>query len=367
MASSGAPRAIRTSRIPIEVAAILTDLKLDDATIAAALLHDTIEDTEATRAEIDTLFGARHRHAGRGPHQAEKARSGHQGGQAGREPAQAPAGDRRRRARAARQARRPAAQHAHAAFHAGRIAPPRRRGDAGNLRAARRPHGHAGDARGARGSVVPRDQSERLRRDQRAARRAGREEQGADFGDRAAAHQEACRPRHRGDGAGAAQARLFDLAQDGAQVGRLRAALRHFRLPRHRQDAGRLLRRGRHRAHDLARGARALQGLHLDAESQRLPLDPHHGDRARTAARRAADPHRGDARDRRIRHRRPCALQGRPRLADGNAVARVERLCVAAAHHRTAGRRLQSGRIPRAHQARAVPRPGVLLHARRAS
>jgi GTP diphosphokinase / guanosine-3',5'-bis(diphosphate) 3'-diphosphatase len=42
---------------PIEVAAILTDLKLDNATIAAALLHDTIEDTEATRAEIDSLFG----------------------------------------------------------------------------------------------------------------------------------------------------------------------------------------------------------------------------------------------------------------------------------------------------------------------
>jgi RelA/SpoT family (p)ppGpp synthetase len=42
---------------PIEVAAILTDLKLDDATIAAALLHDTIEDTTTTRAEIDRLFG----------------------------------------------------------------------------------------------------------------------------------------------------------------------------------------------------------------------------------------------------------------------------------------------------------------------
>jgi RelA/SpoT family (p)ppGpp synthetase len=42
---------------PLEVAAILTELKLDDATIAAALLHDTIEDTDATRAEIDRIFG----------------------------------------------------------------------------------------------------------------------------------------------------------------------------------------------------------------------------------------------------------------------------------------------------------------------
>src|SRR6185437_15139079 len=42
---------------PLEVAAILTDLKLDDATIVAALLHDTIEDTEATRAEFDQVFG----------------------------------------------------------------------------------------------------------------------------------------------------------------------------------------------------------------------------------------------------------------------------------------------------------------------
>jgi GTP pyrophosphokinase len=42
---------------PLEVAGILTDLKLDDATIIAALLHDTIEDTTATRAEIDKQFG----------------------------------------------------------------------------------------------------------------------------------------------------------------------------------------------------------------------------------------------------------------------------------------------------------------------
>ncbi len=42
---------------PIEVAGILTDLKLDDETIATAILHDTIEDTVATQEQIDRLFG----------------------------------------------------------------------------------------------------------------------------------------------------------------------------------------------------------------------------------------------------------------------------------------------------------------------
>ena len=42
---------------PIEVAGILTDLHLDDETIVTAILHDTIEDTVATREEIEKLFG----------------------------------------------------------------------------------------------------------------------------------------------------------------------------------------------------------------------------------------------------------------------------------------------------------------------
>lgn len=42
---------------PIEVAGILTDLHLDDETIATAILHDTIEDTVATPAEILAKFG----------------------------------------------------------------------------------------------------------------------------------------------------------------------------------------------------------------------------------------------------------------------------------------------------------------------
>ncbi len=43
---------------PVEVAGILTDLKLDQQTIITALLHDTLEDTLATPEEIERLFGA---------------------------------------------------------------------------------------------------------------------------------------------------------------------------------------------------------------------------------------------------------------------------------------------------------------------
>ena len=42
---------------PIEVAYILADMKLDSVSIAAALLHDVIEDTHATSEEIKDIFG----------------------------------------------------------------------------------------------------------------------------------------------------------------------------------------------------------------------------------------------------------------------------------------------------------------------
>lgn len=43
---------------PLAVAGILTELKLDTATIATALLHDVVEDTDITIGEIEDLFGA---------------------------------------------------------------------------------------------------------------------------------------------------------------------------------------------------------------------------------------------------------------------------------------------------------------------
>ncbi len=42
---------------PLAVASILADFKMDTATIAAGLLHDTLEDTEASAEEIKKLFG----------------------------------------------------------------------------------------------------------------------------------------------------------------------------------------------------------------------------------------------------------------------------------------------------------------------
>ena len=41
---------------PVAVAAILTEQRLDDATIVTALLHDTIEDTKSTYTEVSRQF-----------------------------------------------------------------------------------------------------------------------------------------------------------------------------------------------------------------------------------------------------------------------------------------------------------------------
>ena len=93
-------------------------------------------------------------------------------------------------------------------------------------------------------------------------------------------------------------------------------------------------------------------------EAERLPLAAHRRDRAGAAAHRGADPHPRDARDRRARRRRALDLQaaGRPR----SRRAAIPLAARAARHPRA---RVEARGIPRAHQARDVPGPGLLLHA----
>jgi GTP pyrophosphokinase len=43
---------------PVEVAGLLADMRLDSASIVTGLLHDTVEDTDATLEEIERLFGS---------------------------------------------------------------------------------------------------------------------------------------------------------------------------------------------------------------------------------------------------------------------------------------------------------------------
>ena len=53
-------------RHPLEVADILSNLELDDSSICAALLHDVMEDSEATHEEIVERFRRRNcRNSGR--------------------------------------------------------------------------------------------------------------------------------------------------------------------------------------------------------------------------------------------------------------------------------------------------------------
>ena len=253
---------------PLEVAAILTDLKLDDATIAAALLHDTIEDTAATRAEIDQMFGQdigtlvegltklkRLDLVTKEAKQAENLRKLLLAIADDVRVLLVKLADRLHNMRTLShmppEARRRSAEETLDIYAplAGRMGMHEMREELEDLAFHElNPEAY---------TVV----SERL--DALEAKNVGLVDR-----NRATAQAKAAGPRHRCRGVGAAQARLFHLAQDGAQIDRFRAALRHLRLPRDREDATRVLPGARDRSYDLAGGAGPLQGLRLDPEAE---------------------------------------------------------------------------------------------------
>ncbi len=253
---------------PLEVASILTDLKLDDATIAVALLHDTIEDTDATRAEIDQLFGSEIGEIVDGLTKIERLQL------VTREEAQAenlrklllaisadirvllvkladrlhnmrtldfmPADKQRRIAEETMDIYAPLA---------GRMGMQDMRNELENL---------------AFRTLQPRP----LQGHHRSPRRAPVGVQGNHRDHQARAHRQAQGAGHRRPRFGARQIRLVHRHQDRPQADRPRADVRHDRLPPDRADRRRLLPRARHRAHQLEGRSGALQGLHLGPQAQ---------------------------------------------------------------------------------------------------
>src|SRR6267378_4283745 len=128
----------------------------------------------------------------------------------------------------------------------------------------------------------------------------------------------------RGRGPRPAQARLQHLEEDAEARPLLGdPAPRRGRLPPHPQDRAGLLRGVG--AHPLAleAGAGAVQGLHRDPQAQHVPVAAHHGHRAHRRAHRDPDAHRGDAPDCRGRHRGALGLQGRQERRQGRAEVRL--------------------------------------------
>ena len=237
---------------PLEVAAILTEFKLDDATIVAAMLHDTIEDTPVTRDELDRVFGVeigglvdgltklnKLDFASKHAVQAENFRK----------LLLAIADDARvLLIKLADRLHNMRTLH----FVPRGQARPHRPGHARNLRAARRPHGHAGLAQRIGGTRVPLSDARGAHAHHVAAGGVEGQERRADRAHRRRTEGPVRPPRHQMRRARAAEAGLFDLAQDGAQLDLVRATLRHLRLPHPRRQGRGLLRGGRRRAHDLA-------------------------------------------------------------------------------------------------------------------
>ena len=276
---------------PLEVAAILTDLKLDDATIVAALLHDTIEDTAATRAEIDEMFGPeigalvdgltklkKLDLVTREAKQAENLRKLLLAIAADVRVLLIKLADRLHNMRTLDfmppEARRRTAEETLDIYAplAGRMGMHEMREELENLAfhelnpEAYRVISERLAALAARSQTVvteiERQLTKKLAERGIDAKVTGRQKR----------PYSTWRKMER---------KAIGFEQLSDLVG--------YRVLVN-SDRG-LLPGARHRAHDLADDPDALQGLHLDAEAERLSLDPHHGDRPRQAARRAADPH----------------------------------------------------------------------------
>ena len=162
--------------------------------------------------------------------------------------------------------------------------------------------------------------------------------------------------RRQAQGAGnrAAQALLLDLPEDDRPQRQLRRDLRPGRHPRPGRLRAGLLRGARHGARPVEPDSRAVQGLHRDAEVQHVPVAAHDRDRPGGQAGRAADQDLGHAPAGGVRRGRALEVQGGDRPPRARRHAERQRDGLAPAAGRLAAGDRRPGRVPRI----APVRPG---------
>ncbi len=126
-------------------------------------------------------------------------------------------------------------------------------------------------------------------------------------------------------------------------------------------DTTDLLRGARGAARDVQADPGQVQGLHRDSEGERLPVAAHDALRPVRHAARGADPHARHAPDRRGGCRRPLALQAGRRARPRAGAARDAPLAAEPARDPVGIARLEG--IPREHQGRSLPRRDLRVHA----
>ena len=164
---------------PLGVAKILAELQLDDETIAAALLHDVVEDTDTELDDIRAEFGDEVARLVDGVTKLTRIQFQTPRAGRGRELPQDDRGDGRGRPRDPHQARRPPPQPAHDRVPRQAEAGAEGEGDARGLRAARAPPRHPRAQVGARGPRLRDAAPAQVRGDQGDGQRAPRRPRGA--------------------------------------------------------------------------------------------------------------------------------------------------------------------------------------------
>ena len=344
---------------PVEVAGILAEMKLDTASIVTGLLHDTIEDTDATREEIERLFGesvarlvdgvtklSRLELQSESTKEAENLRKLVLAMSSDIRVLLVKLADRLHNMRTLHHIKDPARRRriAHETMDiyaplASRIGMERVKRELEELAFAElNPDGRA--------SVLARldylrERGERLVPEIEAELIKTLKEGGLDGRRSPAARR---RPIRSGARCRARTSRSSSFPtswRSASSWPTSRSATRRWALIHGRYQVI----PGRFKDYISVPKPNGYRSLHTGVIG---PLRPAHRD---------ADPHRGDAGPGRARRRRPLDLQA------GRAVDRRAAVRLAAQPDRHPRQGAQRRGIPRAHQARDVPRPGVLLHA----